>query len=238
MGVVKMDLTWEELDQVLACGAAPRVLLYGPPGTGKTYAGSTKQKHAERPVFSVTVTPEMSAAELRGHFVPKGDGFKFIYGPGIQAWRTGGRLVLNEIDQASADIMTMLHVLLDDPEFARLTLPNEELEEVRPAPGFTVVATTNAENPAAVLPAALHDRFPVQVRVRDVHPAALAGLPKDLQEAARKTAAHTDEARRVGLRSWQNYAELRAVVDEELAGRAVFGARAADVLDALKLARA
>lgn len=233
-----LELTWSEVEKVIASGAANRVLLFGPPGTGKSYVGSTLQPGEERPVFTVTVTPEMSAAEIRGHFVPKGGKFQWIDGPGVAAWRHGSRLVLNEIDQASSDVMTMLHVILDDPGFARLTLPNEELEEIRPKAGFTVVATTNAENPATVLPEALFDRFPVQIRIKDVNPKALAALPKDLQAAAKELAAHKDSSRRIGLRAWQTFATLRESVGEELAAKAVFGTRAMDIVNGLKLAGA
>lgn len=237
-----LEMTWSEVEKVIASGAAPRVLLFGPPGTGKSYVGSTltppHKGEKEKSVFTVTVTPEMSASEIRGHFVPKGGNFQWIDGPGVAAWREGTRLVLNEIDQASSDVMTMLHVILDDPDFARLTLPNETLEEVRPQTGFTVVATTNAENPATVLPEALFDRFPVQIRVKDVNPKALAALPKDLRAAAKELAAHADPTRRIGLRAWQAFAQLREAVGEELAAKAVFKTKAMDVLNGLKLAGA
>lgn len=242
-----LEMTWAEVEKVIGSGAAPRVLLFGPPGTGKSYVGSTLtppvqaeegKKAKKKSVYTVTVTPEMSASEIRGHFVPKGGNFQWIDGPGVAAWREGTRLVLNEIDQASSDVMTMLHVILDDPDFARLTLPNEDLEEVRPQEGFTVVATTNAENPATVLPEALFDRFPVQIRVKDVNPKALEALPKDLRKAAKELAAHTDANRRIGLRAWQAFAQLRAAVGEELAAKAVFKTKAMDVLNGLKLAGA
>jgi MoxR-like ATPase len=234
---MKLEMDWDEIEKVIASGSAPRVLLFGPPGTGKTHLGSTKTNGEKQEVFSVTVTPEMSAAEIRGHYVPKGDGFRWIDGPGVAAWRKGGRLVLNEIDQASSDVMTMLHVILDDPQFARLTLPNEELELVRPAPGFTVVATMNAEKPDTVLPAALYDRFPVQIHVKTVNPKALAGLPTEFRAAASELAAHTDPNRRIGLRAWQAFAEMRKTLGEELAAKAVFRNKAVDVLTGLKLAK-
>lgn len=237
-GIMVLEMTWAEVEQVIGSGAANRVLLYGPPGTGKSYVGSTLQKDKDAKVFTVTVTPEMSAAEIRGHFVPKGDTFQWIDGPGVAAWREGGRLVLNEIDQASSDVLTMLHVILDDPQFARLTLPNEKLEEVRPKAGFTVVATTNAENPQTVLPEALFDRFPVQIRIKDVNPKAVEALPMDLRAAAKELAAHADANRRIGIRAWFTYAELRKSVGEELAAKAVFGKRAMDIVNGLKLAGA
>lgn len=54
-------------------------------------------------------------------------------GVAVQMWKEGGRLVINEIDHAGQDVSSILHALLDDVEFAEMTLPNEEKEIVRPA---------------------------------------------------------------------------------------------------------
>src|SRR4051794_2398115 len=83
-----------------------RLLLYGPPGCGKTYAATRLGLREDQTVASCTLTPETPAAEIRGFFVPRGnDGFVWQDGPATAAWRSGGRLVLNEIDRGSGDLL-------------------------------------------------------------------------------------------------------------------------------------
>lgn len=222
---------WELIALVVA--HVRRLLLFGVPGTGKTHAGMRLGVTPEQAVFSITVTPETPAAELRGHFVPSGDRFVWLDGPAIAAWRSGGRLVLNEIDHAGGDLLSFLLVLLDDPESARINLPNGEV--VTPAPGFSVVATMNGEPDA--LPPALRDRFVATIEVDAVAPGALDRLPRDVRDAACATVALPEE-RRVSVRAWLEFAELRERTDERIAAATVFGDRAAEVLAALRMARA
>lgn len=215
---------WELVTQVIP--HTRRTLLYGPPGTGKTHIASQGDK-----VFSITLTEDTPVAELRGHYVPRGDGFVWMDGPAIRAWREGARLVLNEIDRASTEAQTFLHVILDDTTTARLTLPSGET--VMPNPHFSAVATMNGL--PSDLPDALRDRFPIKVEIRDIHPEAVALLPEDLREVARQTASIDDLERRLSLRPWFEYASLRAKVDDYVAGRACFGERWPDLQDALKI---
>ena len=84
--------------------------------------------------YSVTLTPDTPAAELRGHYIPVGSDFKWQDGPAISAWRYGGRLVVNEIDHAGGDALSFLLVCLDSDSTACLTLPTGEM--VRPHPQF------------------------------------------------------------------------------------------------------
>jgi MoxR-like ATPase len=221
---------WEVTDAVMPY--AERILLYGPPGTGKTFQGMYGCRSADQLVFAVTFTDETPAAEVRGHFVPLGDRFSWMDGPGVAAWRAGARLVLNELDHAGPDMLSFLLLLLDDPESARLTLPNGEM--VQPFRPFSVVATMNGD--PENLPAALRDRLPVAIEIDSVHPSALARLPEDIRGAALATVA-LPEQRRVSVRVWLEFARLREKVDEEVAAKATFGKRARDVLDALAIAR-
>ena len=145
---------WAFVERVLASPVADAVYVWGPPGTGKTFAAC----HADRggrELFNVTLTPETPAAELRGFFVPRGVEFVWQDGVFVEAMRKGARLVINEVAHASADVLAILHPLLESRETARLTLPN--LETVVPAPGFQVVCTDNL--PPDHLPPALRDRF-------------------------------------------------------------------------------
>jgi len=223
---------WRLLEIILPY--ATRLLLHGPPGTGKTHLAIHHHLDASAGVVSITVTEETPAAELRGHFVPHGDRFVWHDGPAIRAWRSGARLVLNEIDHAGADLLSFLLVLLDDAGSARIDLPNGET--VTPAPGFSVIATMNGD--PETLPAALRDRFATCVQVNEVAPGALAVLPPDVRRAARATVALPEE-RRVSVRAWLTFALLRVQTgDERAAAEAVFGKRAGEVLDALRIAGA
>lgn len=224
-----MKNPWDLVETVIGC--CRTLLLYGPSGTGKTFAA-----HADagvRKLFSVTLTPDTPAAELRGHYVPVGSEFKWQDGPAIRAWREGGRLVINEIDHAGGDALSFLLNCLDSPETACLTLPTGEM--VRPNPGFQAIATMNG-NPDQDLPDALRDRFPVRVEIQEAHPAGIACLPQDLQAAAKGSVCAADPSRRVTLRAWLAFASLRNRLGPEVAAKAVFQGRGNDVLDALKIA--
>lgn len=216
----------------MAVGTLGRVLLYGVPGVGKTHTATRVGLTAGQPVFSVTLTPDTPAAELRGMFVPRGGEFVWQDGPAVAAWRAGGRLVLNEIDRATADALSLLLAVCDDPQFAQLTLPTNET--VRPAAGFTVVATMNA-TPAS-LDVALMDRFVSQIRIDRLTAGALEALPADLRSVAAAAALVEADDRRVSFRKWEAFAAMRAAHGAEAALRAVFGARADDVRNTLRIA--
>ena len=208
-----MQLNWNDIEQVVESGV--NALLYGPPGTGKTRCATNGDS------YSITLTMETPAAELRGHFVPEGTKFVWFDGPAIRAWREGKRIVLNEIDQASGDAMTFLHALLDDPAVARLTLPNGET--VTPKKGFQAVATTNAMDLPMVLPEALLDRFAVRIKVMEPHPQALAELGnRVLAELVTRTIGKAPEAR-VSLRQAIAFQRLAKEVGAETAASAILG---------------
>jgi len=228
--VVDVGDCWAVAEAVI--GVSPRVLLYGPPGTGKTHGALRMGVTPGQLVTSLTCSEEMSGVEMRGHYVPKGGDWLFQFGPMLAAWRDGGRAVVNEIDQASPDAHGLLGCFLDDQESAWLTLPTGET--IRPAAGFSVVATMNGD-PAVDLHPRLRDRFPVCILIDRVHPAALAALPEDLRAPAERGVFAPEEERRTSIRVWLEFAKLRQAVGPEVAAAACFGPRATDVLNGLKI---
>lgn len=211
---------------------ADRILLYGPPGTGKTTAGCRAGDPST--LYKVTLHEEMPAAELQGFFMPDGDRFKWHDGLAVRAWRDGARLVLDEVDRASGDALTMLYAILDDPEVAALSLPTGET--VYPRTGFKVVATMNGR--PEDLPDALRDRFEVSIEINEANPKAIEALPEDIRRVAESTVANEDPNRRASVRNWKSFASLRKDMGDDLAAQAVFGDRAEEVLDSLRVASA
>lgn len=229
---------WEVADAVLGTPDARRVLLYGPPGTGKTYQALTRGLEEDEAVYSVTLTRDSVAAELRGMYLPSGEEgtFQWHDGPAVSAMRASNdrpvRLILNELDRASEDCLSFFLSVLDDATVSRETLPTGET--VSAGYGLRVVGTINGE--PAMLPDALQDRLAVQVLIDKPHPDAIAALPEDLQDAARGTVGHHDAARRLSIRAWHAFSALRGSIGPDTAAHSIFGVRASAVLDSLKAA--
>ena len=99
--------SWELVERVLGCVALTRIYVWGPPGVGKTFA-AYHQGRLERGLYACTLVPELSSAELRGTYLPKGDTIEWHDGPVIRAMREGARLVLNEISHAGEDVLAFL----------------------------------------------------------------------------------------------------------------------------------
>ncbi len=213
---------WEFVEEVLASPLAHTIYLSGPPGIGKTYTAYRSGLRG-RDVFSISLTPETPAAELRGFWMPKGDRFVWQDGVFIDAMRKGARVVINEIAHASHDVLAILHPVLESRETARLTLPN--LETVSPAEGFQVVCTDNL--PIEQLPESLRDRFTSVLHVDRPHPDSLAALSADLREAALRT-FDLEAERAVSIRGWLSVQAFEADFGLEKACRAVFGRERGD----------
>ncbi len=219
---------WKLFDAII--GATPRILLYGVPGTVKTYQANTTNLEG-RNTYNVTLTQDSSASELLGHYVlNETGGMDWLDGIGVQAWKDGARLVVNEIDHAGVDVMSFLHALLDDPEFAKFTLPNKRKETVRPQPSFQVIATMNGV--PEDLPEALLDRFPVKINIDTVHPSALESLPEKFRSVY---ADYNNGA--FSIRRWIALGELLdKEVNLEFAVQTIFPDEYEEITDALVVA--
>jgi MoxR-like ATPase len=224
------DEFWQAGVQEL--GHSERVLLHGVSGTGKSYAARRTNLKFKEKVYSVSLTDDTPAAELRGHYGLRGGEYEWMDGPCVMAWRKGGRLVLNELEKASGDAQTFLLGMLDDMEIAQQTLPTGET--IKPIEGYHVVATMNG-NPEDHLEPALRDRFPCCIEVDSVAPAALFRLPEEIQEAAKNTTIVDDPQRKISVRVWNEFVRLREIMGDDLAACCVFGARSKQALDHIKI---
>ena len=106
-------------------------------------------------MFSITLTEETPAAELRGHYILKDGKYVWHDGPAVAAWRCGGRLVINEIQRGGADVHSLLLNITDDIEIAEMDLPSGE--KVKPTKSFMCVATMNGDPKELLDPALLTD---------------------------------------------------------------------------------
>jgi MoxR-like ATPase len=234
--VESVQSCWRDFSDVLSAGIS-RVLLYGPPGTGKTFA-ALHQGVGDAPAERLVCTEDLTAGEITGTWMPSGENrFQWREGPAIRAWRGaeghGGRLVLDEVDRASGDALATLLAVTDSPESARWRNP-DTLEWVQPGEHFSVVMTSNIED-LEEIPRSLRDRFPISIRVDRPQREAVGRLSRDLRAAA-LAGSLGPEGRRVSLRSFYAFDELRMHHGPERAAELVFGAGVAQsVLDALNI---
>lgn len=221
---------WDDVSAVLGAGV-DRLILFGPPGTGKTHAALHLGVSGE--VERLICTEDITSAEVTGSYVPNGEGgWRWHDGPAIRAWRAGRRFVVDEVDRASGDVLSLLLAMTDTNGSAQWHHPITG-EVVHPAPGYSVVMTTNLEE-MALLPPALRDRFPVAIRIDRPHRDALATLSSDLRAAAAQGSLG-DVSRRISLRSFYAFDRLRGELGASRAATLLFGDRAHDFLDAIRI---
>lgn len=223
---------WQEVQDAMASGI-DRLILFGPSGSGKTMAGLT-MGDVTAGAFRVVCNEDMTAADITGHYKPAGDSWEWNDGAVISAWKGngthGGRVVADEINLASGDVLSLLLAMFDSPESASWTHPGTK-QKFTPNEGFSVVMTTNIED-MRELPTALKDRFPVAIRINRPHPDALLRLPEDLRSAA-DASIDADFERRFSIRAFLAFDQLRKNIGAERAAKMVFGRHSTAILDAI-----
>jgi hypothetical protein len=233
---VELPQCWQDFYDVLDSGI-DRVILWGLPGTGKTHAGLNAGVGIGGS-YKITCSEEMTTADISGMFMPAKEGFSFVEGQGLRAWRgqngVGGRLVLDEIDKASGDALSTLLNFTDTDGSSRFDHP-ETGENISPNKGYSVVMTTNLEDPDD-LQVALRDRFPVAIEITSPHPEALKKLPEWLWQPALAMICAEPE-RRVSLRAFYAFQTMTEKLGVERASVLAFGkARAEGFIEAYRIA--
>lgn len=226
---------WVDLDNALKAGL-DRVLLYGQPGTGKTFYCLNKHlPHRDNPTreaYRLLCSSDMTKGDIEGMFRPNRDEWVFAESVCLTAWRTGGRLILDELDQAGGDALTGLLAIVDSSGSTVINHPDTGLP-ITPKSGFQVIATTNAVR-LHDLPASLLDRFPVRINISSPNPEAVALLDADLREIAQ--AWISDASMRVSLRSFFAFQQARKTLPVETSARLVFPAQANAITEAVRTA--
>lgn len=116
------------------------ILLKGPTGCGKTRFVRYMAEKLNRPLITVACQEDLAAADLTGRFLLEGGSTVWRDGPLTQAVRQGAICYLDEVVEARADVLTVLHPLTDD----RRSLPLERLGEELHAPeSFLLVISYN-----------------------------------------------------------------------------------------------
>ena len=158
---------YNDIKTIAKSGQFYPIFITGLSGNGKTMM--IEQVHAEikKELFRVNITIETDEDDMIGHYALVDGRTVCQDGPVTMAMERGATLLLDEVDLASNKIMCLQPVLEGNP-----LLIKKEGRIVRPAPGFTVMATANTKGKGSedgrfigtnILNEAFLERFPVTV---------------------------------------------------------------------------
>ena len=220
-----MPQCWQDYEDVLSAHIN-RVIAYGQPGTGKTYFAEHYHLPYEGGSFTLTCTETMTEFDVIGGPFPNAEGgFDMVDGLVFLAMegngKVGARLILDEADKASGDVLGWLLKVCDSDQSCRITHPVTK-KVYTPRPGFEVIVTTNLQN-MHELPIAFADRFPVRIDIDTPHPDAIKALPADLRLAAVKLGRIKDRESRASLRAFFAFAQMREHMAPQRAAKLAFG---------------
>jgi hypothetical protein len=116
------------------------IFITGLSGNGKTFGVEQACAAHDRELYRVNITIETDEDDLLGGFRLVNDATKWFDGPVIRAMKAGGVLLLDEVDLGSNKLLCLQPVLE-----GKGILLKKINQYVRPAPGFTVVATANTK---------------------------------------------------------------------------------------------
>lgn len=160
-------------------------LLLGETGTGKTHCLRHLAYQMEIPYMRVNLNGGTTPEDLIGQWIPKKDGPGFEWADGVMTKmiRHGGLLVVDEINAANAEILFILHSLLDDER--KVVLVQKDGEVVTAHTDFVFAATMNPTGYEGTkqLNLALFDRFDVVIEFKNN---AERFAPQNMREAVRK----------------------------------------------------
>lgn len=139
-------------------GHPQNVLLVGPTGSGKTHAIKKVAEELQKPMIRVNLNRMTTVEDFVGQWTPANNsGFKWQDGVLPRLMKSGGILVLDEINAAPPEILFVLHSALD---FREITITQKNGEYIQAHPDFWVIACMNPDYTGTQrLNEALKDRF-------------------------------------------------------------------------------
>lgn len=131
---------YEELRTIVESGQFLPVMIVGPSGNGKSVTPEQICAQLRREYVRVNITKQTDEDDLIGGFRLINGDTKFALGPVPLAMLRGAVLNLDEIDLGGAALMCLQSVLEGKPLYVK-----KIGRYITPAPGFTVVATSNTK---------------------------------------------------------------------------------------------
>jgi len=156
---------FKDVASVIESGFFYPIFITGLSGNGKTMMVEQVCAKQKRELIKVSVTIETDEDDLLGGFRLEDGETVFFKGPVVEAMERGAVLLLDEVDLASNKIMCLQPVLEGNG-----VLLKKINEFVKPAPGFTIVATANTKGKGDdagrfigtnILNEAFLERFPI-----------------------------------------------------------------------------
>jgi nitric oxide reductase NorQ protein len=117
------------------------IMLKGPTGCGKTRLVEFMADRLGVPLFTVSCHEDVTAGDLLGRYVLKGDATEWVDGPLTRAVKEGGICYLDEIVEARQDATVAIHSLADHRR--ELHLERHGGTRWKAAPGFNLVVSYN-----------------------------------------------------------------------------------------------
>lgn len=136
---VETGRNWRLIDKIVDEKRFFPVYIYGISGLGKTMQIEQACAKHKRPFFRVQVTKDSTSEDLVGSYSLIDGNTVWVDGPILKAYRSGGILLLDEID-LNPSLMVLQGVLENKPLYVFQTG-----ELVKPEAGFQVFATGNTK---------------------------------------------------------------------------------------------
>lgn len=136
---VESGRNWRWIDKIVSSGRFFPMYVYGISGLGKTFQMEQACAKHRRPFFRTQITKDTTSEELVGSYSLINGNTVWVDGPILKAYRSGGVLLLDEID-LNPSLMVLQGVLESKPLYVFQTG-----ELVHPKAGFQIFATGNTK---------------------------------------------------------------------------------------------